>query len=262
MLVCGQADEGKSSALDGDFSTGGAQSSSTSITALGNPCGHLDKEHYCFSTWQAAANTPSVTLHGPDLPPLLQQENGLNASTEHRRWFQTSPCFASSWYKGCRQKPEACPLKWLSLMSCCASVSSACVPERTALAKDWAGIVIATETTAGWGAVRCCNLENSWTSYTREDGSKMDVGTWVCLCRVSIFTYACPCCHSVCFAAKTWHYKVSFERVKSSPWTSLKSLLFFLFTHQPDLFQDSLLPGLLPNFTVKLPSDFFFPGKL
>lgn len=95
---------------------GGAQPSSTNTTTAGNPCGRLNKEHYCSSTRQAAANTPSVTLHGPDLPPLSQQENGLNASTEHRPLFQISPCSSSSWYKGCRQKPEACPQKWLSLM--------------------------------------------------------------------------------------------------------------------------------------------------
>lgn len=75
---------------------------------------------------------------------------------------------------------------------CCASVTSVHVPERTGLAKDWAGIVIATETAAGQGAIRCCNLENSCTFYAGEDSSKMDVGTWVCLCSVSAFIYACP----------------------------------------------------------------------
>lgn len=206
-------------------------------STAGSPCGHLNKEHYCSSAWQAAANTPSVTLRGPDLPPLFQQENGLNASTEHMLLFQISPCSSSSWYKGCAQKHEACPQKWLSVMSCCTSVTSVRVPKRTGLAKGWAGIVIATETAAGRGAIRCCNLENSCTFYAGEDSSKMDVGTWVCLCSVSAFIYACPCCHSVCSAA--WSYKVSCERVKSSPcsvspWTSLKSLLFFLFMHQPE----------------------------
>lgn len=132
-------------------------------TTAGNPCGHLNKEHYCSSTWQAAANTPSVTLHGPDLPPLFQQENGLNASTEHRLLFQRSPCSSSSWYKGYRQEQKACPQKWLSLMSCYASVTSAYMPEGTGLAKDWAGTVIAIETAVGQGAIRFCNLENSCT---------------------------------------------------------------------------------------------------
>lgn len=91
MLVYGRIEEEKSSAPDGEFSTGGAQPSSTSVTTPGNPCGRLNKEHYCSSTWQAAANPPSVTLRGPNLRSLFQRENGLNARTEHRLLFQTKP---------------------------------------------------------------------------------------------------------------------------------------------------------------------------
>lgn len=190
---------------------------------------------------------------------------------EWQHWAQVvvpnKPMLCHSWYKSCRQKSEACPEEWLSLLSCCAGAIAEHVPERTGLAKGWAGIVIATETAAAWEAVRCCNLENFCTSYTGEDSSKMDTGTQMSLQGIG-FTCACPCCSSACSASKTWPYKVSYESIRSSPdvhpWTPSNSPFFLLSTHQPDLLQDLIipLPHLLPNFTVKLPSAFSFPGRL
>lgn len=77
-------------------------------------------------------------------------------------------------------------------MSPCASVTLVRAPERTGLAKGCAGIVIATETAAGRGAVRCCNLENA--SYPGEDSNEIDGDPSTSLQGISFHLYLSVLC--------------------------------------------------------------------
>lgn len=73
-MVSERTEETKSNVPDGEcsHSTGGARSSSTTVSTPGNLCSHSNTDQFCSSKWRAAASMPSIMLSGLVLPSLSQ----------------------------------------------------------------------------------------------------------------------------------------------------------------------------------------------